>query len=100
MCTRMHIYIYIHVHASMRVRLCVGRMVCAPRCAGFAALDPFRQLLLGNAPWSEAQLAIRFAVSRAARYPARHGIIRGTVFHAARYPARHGIPRGTVSHAA
>ena len=63
---RMQIYIYIHVLASMRVRLCVVRMVCAPHCAGFAALDPFRQLLLGNAPWSEAQLAIRFAVSHAA----------------------------------
>ena len=39
-------------------------------------------------------------ISRTARYPARHGIPRGTVSHAARYPARHGIPRGTVSHEA
>jgi hypothetical protein len=39
-------------------------------------------------------------VSHTARYPARHGIPRGTVSHAARYPTRHGIPRGTVSHAA
>jgi hypothetical protein len=50
-------------------------------------------------------------LSRAVRYPARHGIPRGTVSRAARYPrdtvsraarypAQHGIPRSTMSRAA
>ena len=73
----------------VRVRVCVVCMVCAHRWAGFAALDPFRQLLLGNAPWSEAQLAIRSTVSHS-----------GTVSHCGTVSHHRSCCSGTLVHLA
>ena len=56
---------------------------------------------VSRAAWYPARHGIPHGtVSRTAQYPARHGIPRGMVSRTARYPARHGIPHGTVSRTA
>ena len=70
------------------------------RLAVLGARAVVRDLLAGADPPSRARARAHLRnggcgmVSRAARYPARHGIPHGTVSRTAWYHARHGIPRG------